>query len=368
MYQSFRVKNFRCFRDLQVNDLGRVNLIAGRNNTGKTALMEAMHVLAGTYSGQVLLRNPTLRRANLMDGSESETGNQLSWSTIFSGLKTDLAIEMSAEENRPDRTRADCQPIQLSIKSVQMSDTCDDDPRYQSFGNQYDALPDDAELLKLVPSLDRGRPTYLALAHSRIVFPRLKPGRFRPSQLLHARTGASARDIERRFNRLQWAKGIEALVQTLRLIEPNINDVRIDTGGWRAKLMIDIGLDNMIPMSHAGEGMSRLSDIILAMQEAKGGLIFIDEIENGIHHSVQCQVWQAIGKLAHELEIQVFATTHSLEMIRAAYEAFSADGTLDDFRFHRLDRHPETGDIEATTYNELDIQAVAAFNFEHEVR
>ena len=48
MYKSFHVKNFRCFKDLQINDLGRVNLIAGKNNTGKTtALMEAMYLLAG---------------------------------------------------------------------------------------------------------------------------------------------------------------------------------------------------------------------------------------------------------------------------------------------------------------------------------
>ena len=47
MYKSFRVKNFRCFKDLQINDLGRVNLIAGKNNTGKTALLEAMYILSG---------------------------------------------------------------------------------------------------------------------------------------------------------------------------------------------------------------------------------------------------------------------------------------------------------------------------------
>ena len=44
MYKSFRVKNFRCFKDLQINDLGRVNLIAGKNNTGKTALLEAISI------------------------------------------------------------------------------------------------------------------------------------------------------------------------------------------------------------------------------------------------------------------------------------------------------------------------------------
>ena len=54
MYQTFRVKNFRCFKDLRIEDLGRVNLIAGRNNTGKTALMEAMYLLAKPLRPKVL--------------------------------------------------------------------------------------------------------------------------------------------------------------------------------------------------------------------------------------------------------------------------------------------------------------------------
>ena len=44
MFTSFTVKNFRCFRDLTIAPLGRVNLIAGKNNTGKTALLEAMYM------------------------------------------------------------------------------------------------------------------------------------------------------------------------------------------------------------------------------------------------------------------------------------------------------------------------------------
>ena len=55
-------------------------------------------------------------------------------------------------------------------------------------------------------------------------------------------------------------------------------------------------------------------------------------------------------------------------MIRAAYEAFSEANLLEDFRYHRLARSRKTGDIKATTYNELDMEAVAAFDFEHEVR
>ena len=56
MYKTFRVKNFRCFEDLQINDLGRVNLIAGKNNTGKTALMEAMYLHTANRDPKTLLR------------------------------------------------------------------------------------------------------------------------------------------------------------------------------------------------------------------------------------------------------------------------------------------------------------------------
>jgi|GEM_PF-3556082 AAA15 family ATPase/GTPase len=34
MFQSFAVRNFRCFSGLALTQLERVNLIAGKNNTG----------------------------------------------------------------------------------------------------------------------------------------------------------------------------------------------------------------------------------------------------------------------------------------------------------------------------------------------
>ena len=49
MYSSFRVQNFRGFKDLRLDDLARVNLIAGKNNTGKTALLEAILTYTGEY-------------------------------------------------------------------------------------------------------------------------------------------------------------------------------------------------------------------------------------------------------------------------------------------------------------------------------
>ena len=65
---------------------------------------------------------------------------------------------------------------------------------------------------------------------------------------------------------------------------------------------------------------------------------FIDEIENGLHYSVHKDVWRPLELWQRQLDIQVFATTHSYEMIRAAYEAFKEEDRLDEFRFTALDR------------------------------
>ncbi|GAC1393566.1 MAG: hypothetical protein NVS4B11_00190 [Ktedonobacteraceae bacterium] len=39
---SLEIRNFRGFHHLQIERLGRVNLIVGKNNIGKTSLLEAL--------------------------------------------------------------------------------------------------------------------------------------------------------------------------------------------------------------------------------------------------------------------------------------------------------------------------------------
>ena len=56
MYKSFRIKNFRCFKDFSIDNLERVNLIAGGNNVGKTALLEAIYLHAGGTKIELTMR------------------------------------------------------------------------------------------------------------------------------------------------------------------------------------------------------------------------------------------------------------------------------------------------------------------------
>ena len=107
MYKSFRVKNFRCFKDLQINDLGRVNLIAGKNNTGKTALMEALYIYTRPKSPDVVLDIQDVRGL-----AEPEDQRRDYWRQFFYNMDATQTISIEASE-----TDAECS-IELIVSEL----------------------------------------------------------------------------------------------------------------------------------------------------------------------------------------------------------------------------------------------------------
>jgi AAA15 family ATPase/GTPase len=73
--------------------------------------------------------------------------------------------------------------------------------------------------------------------------------------------------------------------------------------------------EERIPLKSLGDGVTRVFHIILSLVNAKGGVLLIDEFENGLHWAVQQSVWDIVFQLAETLDVQVFCTTHSRDCI-----------------------------------------------------
>ena len=80
------------------------------------------------------------------------------------------------------------------------------------------------------------------------------------------------------------------------------------------------GMQEPFSLKSMGDGILRLFQIVLALVNAQDGILLIDEMENGLHWSIQPKVWDVVFRLAEKLDIQIFATTHS----RDGIEAFDA--------------------------------------------
>jgi predicted ATPase len=115
------------------------------------------------------------------------------------------------------------------------------------------------------------------------------------------------------------------VVEALRIIDPGISAVSMVGGeGPRQTRIAIVRSDNIsrpVRLRSYGDGLNRLFGIVLCLVNAKGGLLLIDEFENGLHHTVQLDVWRTVFALARKLEIQVFATSHSWDSIEAFQKA-----------------------------------------------
>src|SRR5262249_6882137 len=146
----------------------------------------------------------------------------------------------------------------------------------------------------------------------------------------------SERDVEY-FSELVTANRQGELLPSLRFLEPRLDRLSLAVLGGKPLIHGSIGLDRLVPLPLMGEGIRRLFSILLAISHVPSGMVLIDEIENGLHYSVMKDVWKAIAAAARQMDVQVFATTHSYECIQAAHEAITASGTY-DLRLFRLDR------------------------------
>ena len=120
-------------------------------------------------------------------------------------------------------------------------------------------------------------------------------------------------------------------------------------------------IDERVPLHSLREGMNRLLGIALDLVSCKNGILLIDEIEIGLHYSVLPDVWKLIFKTAKDLNVQVFATTHSYDCIEAFAQA-AIDDEEAEGNLIRLEN--KNGAIKAVTFSEDELETVTRRNIE----
>jgi len=351
LYQSFKVSNFRCFDELDLSGLERLNLIAGKNNIGKTALLEALFIHSGPYNPELIMRIDALRGIEYV---KIELGRFVGtpWDSIFRGFDSFKTVELAGQFSEMPtlrlRIRVIRQPEELmNIRQyIQPSSDERDSPSPSSEG---------AHVLEL-----ESRQGKKINRHYMILD--LKGPRIAPIPPPHSYKGVflAARgrvppptDAER-LGKLEIVGKQDVLLRALQEIDQRIRKISVITVSGVPIIHGDVGMERLIPLPIMGEGMVRLSSLVLAIGDAQNGVVFIDEIENGLHNSVLPKVWSVIGQTAREFNTQIFATTHSLECIAAAHKAFTRSQVY-DFRLIRLERVQET--IRALTYDQETLSA-----------
>lgn len=358
MLKSLHIENFRGFGILDVEGLARFNVIAGMNSVGKTALLEAVFCAGASEPSGLLLVEA--QRGLPLDSQNMDI-RALYENWFFDSARPLRIVSVNSVTGQRVATTARMRPASRRVfEEVSRS-----------------GLPDDVELISETPAeelvweLDReGTVIGRSVAQRAslkgigiaIEIPLDSGGQTFKTVLLsamHSRHG-----LQRQFDVLSDLKksGQSApLVAALRSMVPEVVDVEILVNRGTNTMAAALPTGRMVPLALLGDGVVRTMNILLAVEAAAGGRLCVDEIDNGLHHSVQTAIWKAIARLARERDVQVFATTHSYECIRAAHEAF-ADAP-DDLKLIRLQRFKD-GKVHVIAFRKEELDASLDMNAE----
>ena len=321
MIQRLQIENFRGLRQFDITSFKRVNLIAGANNVGKSALLECIFFALHNELEKATDWFPRMVRPAPQD----EDAARNFWEWTFSDHDTTKPVHIRATGEGFDHDRW------ISAKTQPAGPGQFEVMKFDNFairtGDESNAIPPGVTVFT---NSGAPNPVREAIDYNRVV---LRRG------------------------------GEERLLALLRKMEPRLAKIRALQVARNPYLFADIGFPELIPVTQMGQGFSRLLSIYAEMVVADKGVVLIDEVENGIHHAVLRDVWQGLTALAQEEDVQIFATTHSWECIRAAHLHFAE--TLDyDFALHRLDRTKEG--VKLVTYDREMLES--ALQAELEVR
>ncbi len=346
MLNSLVIKNFRMLEDFTVSKLGRVNLIVGKNNSGKSTVLEALRIYAWNAHPKLLEII-----AESHDEVFQQNGSRFLYEDLFTDRKFPNSKHFETEEDYHcgDHPSTEDEEIYIAESSAQ------------------------SDLKKLyiwstgeINYLSRGAyESFQAMGVLEIEAPNIKPKTipcsFVPTQF------ASMDRLEHEWNAINLTDNEDIVAQALQIIAPDFKRLAFD--GNKEKRWVKVKLANLpkpVPLKSLGDGMLRILQIAIKLVSAQGGFLLIDEFENGLHYSVQEKIWTLLFEMAEKLDIQVFATTHSWDCIesfsKVAFENETTEGVL--FRMGRSAKTSNKGQIIATVFDRNELHSITQADME----
>lgn len=276
--EEFNVENYKLFDELQVKELNRVNLITGKNNVGKTSLIESIFLALGPA-------NPTLwSKISSWRGLDRVSPKQSTVPYLFPKLDTShpITFDVSASGNFHYKVQM---RFGESITQSSVSKTQSRKASGQGTVSIEDLEERRTVQLSYIPDKGKRRESVATITRGEVEFTGARGLPFAES--IFIRPGVSSKETSNpeRYTRLDKSNRIQEFQKHLKSVEPNLIRTGLGVENDETMIMGDVGY-GLVPLSLLGSGMFRLTTILLSIANYPNAVVLLDEIEYGFHHSI----------------------------------------------------------------------------------
>lgn len=337
MIEQMTFEHFRGFEKLELLDVKPITLISGKNNAGKSSILEGIFLFLDH------LTPDSFAKINNFRGLVSPNGSTQLWETAFYQMNAQKPVQISVTFSdgvptllRYERDDHFIPPADMNMSKEAMNQVLSSAASLYTLKFTYqkaDYVEEGhfiAAPMGTVRTLTSPSSEAVSKAESSVPL----------AQFINASTINANTDkiMTEWLGKLELEGRKQDIVDILKLIEPAIEGLSTIVVNGMAQLFAKIG-PQLLPLRLAGDGLNKLLFIILSIAVNPHAILLIDEIETGFHYSVFPKLWEVIARTAYENDCQIIAATHSYECIVGAVNGIAQAGQNSEFCFYRLDRN-----------------------------
>jgi AAA15 family ATPase/GTPase len=335
MYKSIHIQNFRCFEDTKIEGFEQINLIGGQNNAGKTALLEALYFAANPRS-ESIFNNELYNRKKIQSIIDAND----TWKDIF--FEFDSTKKIRIETNSPQGINSiEIYTSDEVVKEVLVEDIKNNIGKDDLFIGVTNNLFIEFENFKKQKSICsvKFKISKFQFTIDDDDFANNNNDEINKPCFFSSNINFNEKELARDFDNAKLKGFYDKILDFCKVVDSDILD--IDT--FQNEILIKGKNEIFTPLRLWGDALNKVIGYFLQILDGHYKIFLIDEIENGIHHTNQQKFWTMLFNLAKEFDIQVFATSHSAEMIKAFQEVATEHEIKGGY--FTLNRHVKTGKI-----------------------
>ncbi|MEA3444748.1 MAG: ATP-binding protein [Bacteroidota bacterium] len=340
--EKIEIRNYKCLGNIAISNLKRVNLFTGRNNTGKSTILEALSLFA--VKGNINWIRQLLDSRGEINNYREENISIENNLNILSSFFYNRQIEFGKDNSI--RISSESEELFLRfVKFIEEEVVEKDKTGSEILIGKRKIMSDDL-------SYDNTSFGFEIKSNEGSRIHNLDKHLFRRSysvsdsinfHLINSK-GDDVINSAKLWDTITFSEKEELVIKALRIIEPNISRLSfVGEDNFRNSRYPIVKLSNtknVYPLNAMGDGINRILNLTLALVNSDGGFLLIDECENGLHFSVQEKLWEIIFEIASKLDIQIFATTHSNDSIYSFAKVLENNNKYEG-SLYRLERKKE---------------------------
>lgn len=354
MIKDIEIENFRCFEHTKIEGFESINLIGGKNNLGKTALLEAILLNQSPQPKTIFL----LRQLRQEFKEFSQAYPKKTWDNFFHDHQINKKIIIYTNNDKQKQ-----QSINLEFFPVFLNDLFSDnidietletkfqlkyfsDNYYYGSGLRISIFSSPFIEFSIISTNQHIRNEFKDTrgdSISQLQFFMSIKDFIKKTILLTPFSHKSQINITTEYSQAALNNLDKYILQIINSIDSSIKEIKIFCIG-EPQIYLKRDNENYLPISMFGDAINRVTEIVVKILNNKNSILLIDEIENGIHYTNQRDFWKALFELSKELDVQIFATTHSLEMIQA-FRDIGLKYYPDSGAYFEMARNPRTNKI-----------------------